>query len=141
MAVSHSNAAKVAATTAVTGLIGGAGGKLVFRATSANIGSLGTALATIDLQNPPFGTPNSTTGIATATTTGSPAIVGSATVGAGISNISVANATLESSSAAVILCSVTASGGGGDITFNGPLAVSTGDVIQCLTLTYASLAQ
>ena len=62
MAVTHSTAARNAATDAVTALIG-ASGKLVFR-TSGTVSAPGTAVATLSLSATAFGA--SATGTATA---------------------------------------------------------------------------
>lgn len=150
MAVSHSNAARVAATQAITGngtvstgLVNTATTYLVFRTTGTltpSTGAItGTALCTIGpLDNPAFGAAGAT-GVATAVTSGSPAAVGQATVPAATSG-TIAQASIQTAAGnagVVILCSV--SNAGGDIILSGSLAVGTGDTIICTSLTYNAL--
>lgn len=127
MAVTHSGAAKAAATDAVTALIG-ASGNLKFRATGT-LGSPGTAYATCPLSADAFGDANGTTGIATAN-----AITSDTNASAG----TVANATLETSAGTVVIhCAVAASGS--DINLTGGLTLGAGDTVAVSSLTYQAI--
>lgn len=128
MSVTHSTAARDAATDAVTALIG-SGGKLKFR-TSGTIGSLGTAVATLSLTTPTaFG--SSSGGTATA------AAIASDTNATGNAS-PIATATLETSGGtAVIHCAVAASGS--DINMSNGLTVAAADTVTCTALTYTAL--
>jgi len=129
MAVAHSTLAKNAATNAVTGLIG-TSGFLVFR-TAGTLGS-GTALATLALGATAFYS------AANGTAEAYPITQDSNAAGGG----DIATATLQKADGTVILqCSVTATGGGGDITLSGGLTIGSGDVVSCSSLTYTALSQ
>jgi hypothetical protein len=127
MAVTHSTAARNAATDAVTALIS-TSGKLKFRLTGT-IGSPGTAVATLSLAATAFGA--SSSGTATAgTITSDTNATGNASA--------VATATLETSGGTVIIhCAVAASAS--DINMSGGLTVAAGDTVSCSSLTYTAL--
>lgn len=128
MAVTHSTAAKNAATDAVTALIG-ASGNLKFRL-SGTIGSPGTVVATLPLSTDAFG--DAVAGIATANaiTTDTNA-TGNASP--------VANASLETSGGTLVIhCAVAASSS--DINMSNGLTVAPGDTVSCSSLTYAALS-
>ena len=115
MAVTHSVAARNAATDAVTTLIG-ASGKLKFRLTGT-VSSPGTAVATLSLSATAFGA--SSTGTATANSiTSDTSATGNASP--------VATATLETSGGTVVIhCAVAASGS--DINMSNGLTVAAAD--------------
>jgi len=128
MAVTHSTAARNAATDAVTALIG-ASGKLVFRL-SGTVAAPGTAVATLSLSATAFGA--SATGTATAN-----AITGDTNATGNASPISTA--TLQTSAGTVVIqCSVAASGS--DINMTNGLTVAAGDTVSCSSLTYTALS-
>ena len=127
MAVTHSSAARNAATDAVTALIG-ASGNLKFRL-AGNVGAPGTAVATLPLSATAFGASSSGTATANAITTDSNA-TGNASP--------VAAATLETSAGTVVIhCEVAASGS--DINMSNGLTVAAGDQVSCSSLTYTAL--
>lgn len=127
MAVTHSTAARNAATDAVTALIG-ASGKLKFR-TSGTIGSPGTAAATLNLSATAFG--DASSGIATANAiTSDTNATGNASA--------VATATLETSGGTIVIhCAVAASAS--DINMSNGLTIAAGDTVSCSSLTYTAL--
>ena len=129
MAVTHSTAARNAATDAVTALIG-ASGNLVFRITGSTVASPSAAAATLPLSATAFGA--SATGTATANA------ITSDTNAAG--NVSpVAFATLQTSGGTVVIqCAVAASSS--DINMTGGLTVASGDTVSCSSLTYTALS-
>lgn len=128
MSVTHSTAARDAATNAVTALIG-ASGKLKFRLTGT-VSAPGTAVATLSLSATAFG--SSSSGTATA------AAITSDTAAAGNAS-PVATATLETSGGTVVIhCAVAASGS--DINMSNGLTVNAGDTVSCSSLTYTALA-
>ena len=127
MAVTHSTAARNAATDAVTALIG-ASGNLKFRL-AGNVGAPGTAVATLPLSATAFGASSSGTATANAITTDSNA-TGNASP--------VATATLETAAGTVVIhCEVAASGS--DINMSNGLTVAAGDQVSCSSLTYTAL--
>lgn len=127
MAVTHSTAARNAATDAVTALIG-ASGNLKFRL-AGNVGAPGTAVATLPLSATAFGASSSGTATANAITADSNA-TGNASP--------VATATLETSAGTVVIhCAVAASGS--DINMSNGLTVAAGDQVSCSSLTYTAL--
>ena len=128
MAVTHTTAARNAATDAVTALIG-ASGKLVFRL-SGTVGSPGTAVATLSLSATAFGA--SATGTATANSiTSDTAATGNASP--------VANASLQTSGGTLVIhCAVAASAS--DINMTNGLTVNSGDTVSCSSLTYTALS-
>lgn len=127
MAVTHSTAARNAATDAVTALIG-ASGKLKFRL-SGTVGSPGTAVATLSLSATAFGASSSGTATANAITSDTNA-AGNASA--------VATATLETSGGTIVIhCAVAASGS--DINMSNGLTVAAGDTVSCSSLTYTAL--
>lgn len=125
LAVTHSDTVKQTVADAVVDLIdGGAGaGNLVFR-TSGDV-----EVATCAFSDPAFGNSNST-GLATAN-----AISDDTNATGG----TIAKFTAEDSDAATVFTgSVTATGGGGDITLSS-LAPSSGDTVGVDSLTYQSM--
>jgi len=128
MAVTHSTAARNAATDAVTALIG-ASGKLVFRISPSSVASPGTAAATLSLSATAFGASASGTATANAITSDT-AATGNASP--------VAFATLQTSGGTIVIhCAVAASGS--DINMTGGLTVGAGDTVACSSLTYTAL--
>lgn len=128
MAVTHSTAARNAATDAVTALIG-ASGKLKFRLTGT-VSSPGTAVATLSLSATAFAAASTGTATANAITSDTSA-TGNASP--------VATATLETSGGTVVIhCAVAASGS--DINMTGGLTVGAGDTVSCSSLTYTALS-
>ena len=128
MAVTHSTAARNAATDAVTALIG-ASGKLKFRL-SGTVGSPGTVVATLSLSATAFGASSSGTATANAISSDTNA-TGNASP--------VATATLETSGGTVVIhCAVGSSGS--DINLSNGLTVAAGDTVSCSSLTYTALS-
>jgi hypothetical protein len=128
MSVTHSTAAKDAATNAVTALIG-ASGFLKFRL-AGTIGAPGAVVATCPLSATAFGA--SSSGVATANA------ITSDTAAAGNAS-AVATASLETSGAVLqIHCAVAASAS--DINMTNGLTVASGDTVSVSSLTYAALA-
>jgi hypothetical protein len=126
MAVTHTTAARNAATDAVTALIG-ASGRLRFR-TTGTVSAPGTSVANLALSATAFGA--SSTGTATAN-----AIASDTNAAGG----TVATATLETSGGTVVIhCAVAASGS--DINMTNGLVVSLGDTVACSSLTYTALS-
>ena len=129
MAVTHSTAARNAATDAVTALIS-TSGNLVFRISPSSVASPGTAVATLPLSATAFGA--SSSGTATANSiSGDTNATGNASA--------VAFATLQTSGGTVVIqCAVAASGS--DINMTGGLTVASGDTVSCSSLTYTALS-
>lgn len=128
MAVTHSTAARNAATDAVTALIG-TSGNLVFRL-SGSVGSPGTAVATLPLSATAFGASSSGTATANSITSDTNA-TGNASA--------VATATLQTSAGTVVIhCAVAASGS--DINMTNGLTIASGDTVSCSSLTYTALS-
>ena len=128
MAVTHTTAARNAATDAVTALIG-ASGNLVFRL-SGTVGSPGTAVATLPLSATAFGASSSGTATANAITSDTNA-TGNASA--------VATASLQTSGGTLVIhCAVAASGS--DINMTNGLTVAAGDTVSCSSLTYTALS-
>jgi hypothetical protein len=99
-------------------------GKLKFR-TSGDV-----AVATLTFSNPAFGAANGS-GVATAS-----AITSDTNAAGG----TIAKATLENAAGtAKVNCSVTATGGGGDITLSA-VVISAGQTVSCSALTYTAPA-
>jgi hypothetical protein len=127
MAVTHSTAARDAATNAVTALIG-ASGNLKFRLTGT-IGAPGAAVATLPLSATAFAGSSGGTATANAITSDTNA-AGNASA--------VATASLETSGGTLqIHCAVTASSG--EINMSNGLTVASGDTVSCSSLTYTAL--
>ncbi len=128
MAVTHSTAARNAASDAVTALIG-ASGNLKFRL-SGTIGSPGTAVATLPLSADAFA--DSVAGVSTANAiTSDTNATGNASP--------VATASLETSGGTLVIhCAVAASGS--DINMSNGLTVASGDTVSCSSLTYTALS-
>lgn len=128
MAVTHSTAARDAATNAVTALIS-TSGKLVFRVSPSSVASPGTAVATLTFSATAFGASSSGTATANAITSDTNA-AGNASP--------VAFATLQTSGGTIVVhCAVAASGS--DINLTNGLTVSAGDTVSCSSLTYTAL--
>jgi hypothetical protein len=128
MAVTHSTAARNAATDAVTALIG-ASGRLRFRLTGT-VSAPGTSVANLALSTTAFGA--SATGTATANA------ITSDTNAAGNAS-PVATATLETSGGTVVIhCAVAASAS--DINLTNGLTIAAGDTVSCSSLTYTALS-
>ena len=128
MAVTHSTAARNAATDAVTALIG-ASGRLRFRLTGT-VSSPGTSVANLALSATAFGASSGGTATANAITSDTNA-AGNASP--------VATATLETSGGTVVIhCQVAASGS--DINMTNGLTVAAGDTVSCSSLTYTALS-
>lgn len=128
MALTHSTAARNAATDAVTALIG-ASGKLKFRISPSSIGTPGTAAATLSLSATAFAASSSGTATANSITSDTNA-TGNASP--------VAYATLETSGGTIVVhCAVASSGS--DINMSGGLTVGAGDTVSCSSLTYTAL--
>ncbi len=128
MAVTHSTAARDAATNAVTALIG-TSGNLVFRL-SGTVSAPGTAVATLPLSATAFGASSSGTATANAITANTNA-TGNASP--------IATATLQTSGGTVVIhCAVAASGS--DINMTNGLTVAPGDTVSCSSLTYTALS-
>lgn len=129
MAVTHSTAARNAATDAVTALIG-ASGSLVFRISPSTVSAPGTAAATLPLSATAFAAASSGTATANAITSDTSA-TGNASA--------VAFATLQTSGGTVVIhCAVAASGS--DINMTNGLTVAPGDTVSCSSLTYTALS-
>ena len=128
MAVTHSTAARNAATDAVTALIG-ASGNLKFRLTGT-IGAPGTAVATCPLTATAFGASNTGTATAAAITSDTNA-TGNASP--------VATATLETSGGTVVIhCAV--AGSASDVNMSNGLTIAAGDTVSVSSLTYTALS-
>ena len=128
MAVTHSTAARNAATDAVTALIS-TSGNLKFRL-SGTVSAPGTVVATLPLSATAFGASSSGTATANAITSDTNA-TGNASA--------VATATLETSGGTVVIhCAVAASGS--DINMTNGLVVAAGDTVSCSSLTYTALS-
>jgi hypothetical protein len=131
MAVTHSTAVRNGiADYVVDAIDGGSGaGKLVIR-TSGTIGSPGTAVATLTFSDPAFGNAGaSVAGRADADTIASDTNAAGGTA---------ATATLQTSADTICVhCSVTATGGGGDITLSS-VTIGAGDTVSISSLTYAA---
>jgi hypothetical protein len=123
MALTYSNAAKQAATDAITALVnGGSGaGKLVIKDGSS-------PLISYDLSDPAFGAAAST-GIATLDIT--PAITGTAT-GAGDAD---GFAITDSDDTVIFSGTVTATGGGGDLTLDN-VNIAIGQTVTISSFTF-----
>lgn len=129
MAVTHSTAARNAATDAVTALLGGTA-KLVFRISPSSVASPGTAVATLSMSATAFGAASSGTATANAITSDTNA-TGNASP--------VAFATLQTGAGTVVIhCAVAASGS--DINMTNGLTVNAGDTVSCSSLTYTALS-
>jgi hypothetical protein len=87
----------------------------------------GTTVATLTFSNPAFGAASSGVATASAITSDSSAVGGT-----------VAKAEFrQGGGTAVVLCSVTATGGGGDITLNSVI-ISAGQTVSISSLTYTA---
>src|SRR4029077_18962003 len=89
----------------------------------------GTTVATLTFSNPAFGAASSGVATASAITADSSAVGGT-----------VAKAEFrQGGGTAIVLCSVTATGGGGDITLNS-VVISAGQQVSITNLTYTAPA-
>ena len=128
MAVTHSTAARNAATDAVTALIG-ANGRLAFRL-SGTVSAPGTVVALLPLSATAFAAAASGTATANAITSDTNA-TGNASP--------VATATLQTNAGTVVIhCAVAASAS--DINMTNGLTVAAGDTVSCSSLTYTALS-
>ena len=128
MAVTHTTAARNAATDAVTALIG-ATGRLAFRL-SGTVAAPGTTVALLTLSTTAFGAAATGTATANAITSDTNA-TGNASP--------VATATLQTSGGTVVIhCAVAASAS--DINLTNGLTVAAGDTVSCSSLTYTALS-
>ena len=128
MAVTHSTAARNAATDAVTALIG-ANGRLAFRLTGT-VSAPGAVVALLPLSATAFGASASGTATANAITSDTNA-TGNASP--------IATATLQTNAGTVVIhCAVAASGS--DINMTNGLTVAAGDTVSCSSLTYTALS-
>lgn len=128
MSVTHSTAARNAATDAVTALIG-ASGKLKFRL-AGTVAAPGTAVATLLLSPTAFQAAAGGTATSNALASDTNA-TGNATA--------VSTATLETSDGTVVIhCAVAASAS--DINMTNGLTIAAGDTVSCASLTYTALA-
>ena len=128
MAVTHSTAARNAATDAVTALIG-ASGRLKFLITGSTVGALSTVVANLALSATGFGASSTGTATANAITSDTSATGGT-----------IAFAALTTSAGtAVIHCAVATTGSDINVTAGG-LAVTAGDTVACSALTYTALS-
>lgn len=128
MSVTHTTAARNAATDAVTALIG-ASGKLVFRL-AGTVGAPGTAVATLSLSATAFAAAVTGTATANAITSDTNA-TGNASP--------VATASLQTSGGTLVIhCAVAASAS--DINMSNGLTVAAGDTVSCSSLTYTALS-
>lgn len=128
MAVTHSTAARNAATDAVTALIG-ANGRLAFRL-SGTVSAPGTVVALLPLSATAFAAAVSGTATANAITSDTNA-TGNASP--------VATATLQTNAGTVVIhCAVAASSS--DINMTNGLTVAAGDTVSCSSLTYTALS-
>lgn len=129
MAVTHSTAARDAATNAVTALLT-SGSKLKFRISPSTVASPGAAAATLSLAATAFGASSNGTATAGAITSDTNA-AGNASA--------VAFATLETGAGTVVIhCAVAASGS--DINMSNGLTIAAGDTVSCSALTYTALS-
>jgi len=125
MAVTHSTAVRNGIADFVMDQLdeGAPPGKLIFR-TAGDV-----EVATLPFSNPAFGA--AAAGVATA---------GAITDDNSAAGGTIAKATLENAAGTIkINCSVTATGGGGDITLNS-VVVSAGQLVEMTSLTYQAPA-
>jgi len=127
MALTHSTAARDAATNAVTALLT-AGSNLVFRV-GGTLAAPGAAAATLALASTAFGASSSGTATAGAIT--------SDTNAAG--NASAVSAFSLETSAAVIVIYGAVAATGSDINMSNGLTIAAGDTVSCSSLTYTAL--
>jgi hypothetical protein len=127
MAVTHPTAFRDTVADLVDSTLGTTA-KLVFRL-SGTAGSPGTAVATLSMANPAFGSSSSGT-ITAGTITSDTNATGNASP--------VATATLQSGAGTVVVhCAVAASAS--DINMTGGLTVGAGDTVSCSSLTYTAM--
>jgi hypothetical protein len=128
MALTHSTAARDAATNAVTNLLSTAGSKLVFRV-GGTLAAPGTAAATLTFATPAFGASSNGTATANAIASDTNA-VGNASP--------VSKASLQTSGGTIhIYCDVAATGS--DINLSNGLTINPGDTVSCSAMTYTAL--
>ena len=128
MAVTHSTAARNAATDAVTALLG-ASPRLTFRV-GGTIGAPGAVAATLQMSASGFAAASGGTATANAITSDTNA-AGNASA--------VSKAALQTSAGTlVVYCDVAASGS--DINMTNGLTIAAGDTVSCSSLTYTALS-
>jgi hypothetical protein len=128
MAVTHSTAARNAATDAVTGLLG-TSPRLAFRV-GGTVSAPGTVAATLVMSATGFGSSSGGTATANAITSDTNA-TGNASP--------VSHASLQTSAGTVVVyCQVAASGS--DINMTNGLTIAAGDTVSCSSLTYTALS-
>ena len=129
MALSHSTAARNADTDSVTNLLG-TSPKIVFR-TAGSLGAPGTAVATLTMSATAFGAASNGVASANAITSDTNA-TGNASA--------VTTASIEKADGTIIIhCSVTGSGGGGDIILTNGTTIASGDTVALSSLTFQAL--
>lgn len=129
MAVTHSTAARNAATDAVTALIG-TSGLLKFHITGSTVSAPSATVATLPLSTDAFADSVNGTATANAITSDTNA-TGNASA--------VAFASLQTSGGVVVIhCAVAASAS--DINMTNGLTVAAGDTVSCSSLTYTALS-
>ena len=127
MAVTHSTAARNAATDAVTALIS-TSGHLKFRITGSTVASPTTIVANLVFSATAFGASATGTATANAITSDTNATGGT-----------VAFASLQTSAGVLVVhCAVAASAS--DINMTNGLVVTAGDTVSCSSLTYTALS-
>ena len=128
MAITHSTAARNAATDAITALIG-ASGRLRFRL-AGTVSAPGTSVANLGLAATAFGA--SATGTATANAiTSDTNAAGNATA--------VSTFTLETSAGVVVIHGAVAASAS-DINLTNGLVIAAADTVSCSSITYTALS-
>ena len=128
MAITHSTAARNAATDAITALIG-ASGRLRFRLTGT-VSAPGASVANLGLAATAFGA--SATGTATANAiTSDTNAAGNATA--------VSTFTLETSAGVVVIHGAVAASAS-DINLTNGLVIAAADTVSCSSITYTALS-
>ena len=128
MAITHSTAARNAATDAITALIG-ASGRLRFRLTGT-VSAPGTSVANLGLAATAFGA--SATGTATANAiTSDTNAAGNATA--------VSTFTLETSAGVVVIHGAVAASAS-DINMSNGRVIAAADTVSCSSITYTALS-
>lgn len=130
MSVTHSTAARAAATDAVTNLLG-TSAKLKFHITGSTVAAPSATAATLSL------TTSANGGFSTGGATATAGAITSDTNATGNAS-PVAFASLQTSGGtAIIHCAVAASAS--DINMSNGLTVANGDTVACSSLTYTAL--
>ena len=132
MSVTHSGAAKDAATNAVIALIG-TGAHLKFHITGSTVGTPSATVATLTMTSNANGGFTAASGATTGTATATAITSDTAAAGG-----TVAFASIQTSgNVAVIHCAVAASAS--DINMTNGLVVAALDTVSCSALTYTAL--